>query len=385
MNPRCLGQGLAVTLLLSGCVTMTEDLDGLAPGQKPAIETDEAGLWMLSENYEESVVASGRLETDPALNQYVTDIVCRLSPDLCPDIRVYIVRTPFANATMSANGFMQVWTGLLLRVDNEAQLAYILGHELSHYRLRHIVQSWRDYRNKASFMAYFSLATAAAGVGYVGSIAQLVSLGSVFAFSREHERDADDHGFDLMVKAGYDPAQAPRIWELLEAERKAEDEDEPFIFFATHPRTDERVDTLREKADGLDTQGHKRETDEFLEITRAHRLDWLHDELRIRRYGATEVLLERLLARGEPAGELNFLLGEVYRLRGDDDDGPKAIAAYTEAISTGQEPVETHRSLGLVYWKNGEIANARRSFERYMSDAPEAEDRDMVEVYLNQM
>lgn len=387
MSMRHRGFCLAAAILLTGCTATTGDLESLAPGETPAIDSDEAGLWMLSRNYEDSMIASGRLETDPALNRYVRGVLCRLSPELCPDVRVYIVRLPYFNATMSANGFMQVWTGLLLRVDNEAQLAYILGHELSHYHRRHQIQQWRDIRNKSGFLAYFSLATAAVGAGYVGHISELAALGSVLAYSREHEREADELGFQLMVDAGYEPNEAVRVWESIEAERKAEDDDEPSVFFATHPSTEERVDTLRRYAGatGSGTRPTRRNDGELLELTRAHRSGWLRDELRLRRYGATEVLLQRLLARGEPAGELKFLLGELYRLRSGEDDEQRAIASYRDAIDAGAAPMETHRSLGLVHWKLGDIVAARRSFQRYLSAAPDAADRDMIETYLKRM
>jgi len=50
---------------------------------------------------------------------------------------------------MAPNGMMQVATGLLLRTANEAQLAYVLGHELGHYRRRHSMQRWSDFQAKA--------------------------------------------------------------------------------------------------------------------------------------------------------------------------------------------------------------------------------------------
>ena len=87
---------------------------------------------------------------DLKLHAYVEDIACRLGASHCPDIRVHIVRTPWFNASMAPNGMMQVWSGLLLRADNEAQLAAVLGHEIGHYISRHSVERLRDaYLGKA--------------------------------------------------------------------------------------------------------------------------------------------------------------------------------------------------------------------------------------------
>ena len=81
---------------------------------------------------------------DAQFTAYIQDIACRLGGEHCPDIRVYLMRTPFFNASMAPNGMMQVWTGLLLRVENEAQLAAVLGHEIGHYVARHSVDQLRE-------------------------------------------------------------------------------------------------------------------------------------------------------------------------------------------------------------------------------------------------
>ena len=74
---------------------------------------------------------------------------CRTSPAgsapvIVPTSGSTLVRTPYFNASMAPNGMMQVWSGLLLRVDNEAQLAAVLGHEIGHYLARHSVERLRD-------------------------------------------------------------------------------------------------------------------------------------------------------------------------------------------------------------------------------------------------
>jgi predicted Zn-dependent protease len=67
---------------------------------------------------------------DPALREYVQGIACKLAGEHCPDVRVHLLSTPLFNASMAPNGMMQVWTGLMLRMENEAQPA-ILGHGLA--------------------------------------------------------------------------------------------------------------------------------------------------------------------------------------------------------------------------------------------------------------
>src|SRR3546814_15342811 len=81
------------------------------------------------------------------------------------------MRTPYFNASMAPNGMMKVWSGLLLRVNDEAQLAAILGHEMGHYMQRHTLARMRDMRSKAAIGAFLG------GLGIVGGIAQLTQIG----------------------------------------------------------------------------------------------------------------------------------------------------------------------------------------------------------------
>jgi len=249
----------------------------MQPSQRPDSSSDEAGLWMYMDRIESRLKTSGQVVSDPALNAYVRQIVCKLDSVHCADIRIYIVDTPHFNASMAPNGCMQVWTGLMLRAENEAQLVYVLSHEMAHYLRRHTLQQWRTVRTTSSALAFFSLASAAAGVGFAGSLAQLAALGAIFAYSRDQEREADDIGFKTMAKAGYEPVQASQIWGDLLAEEEAGGKSAKSIFFATHPTTTERIATLRELADKTaKTRGSRTEgREDYLNATKPFRKEWL--------------------------------------------------------------------------------------------------------------
>ena len=379
--------GLAAWLMLScgGCAV--QPVEEIQPGERPSIETDEAGLWMYMDTIEGELKSSGRVVADPALNAYVGNIICRLTPEYCRDIRFYIVRTPHFNATMAPNGFMQIWTGLLLRSQNEAQLAYVLGHEVGHYQRRHSIQRWRDARGKTNFASFFQVLSSAAGVGYAGSIAQLAAYASILSFSRDQEREADDVGIALMTNANYEPTEAARVWETLLAEREASDEPQPSVFLSTHPATRERIDTLEDRAGMLPAAGVDRRVGRqtHQDAIRPFRTSWLRDEFRTRRYAETQVLIQRLLEDGDNVEELRFVEGEFYRLRGEDGDLDRAISAYTAALETGNAPPATHRSLGLAYWRTGRHGEAHASFLAYLRAAPHAGDREMIQTYLERL
>ncbi|HEX2117357.1 MAG TPA: M48 family metallopeptidase, partial [Alphaproteobacteria bacterium] len=215
------GCSACAALALAGCVTDGVKPAPIAPGYKPSAATDEGGLWQIMDKAEAETKRSRFLVRDAELNEYVRDIACRLAGNHCSDLRVYITRTPAFNASMAPNGMMTVWTGLLLRTQNEAQLAAVLGHEIGHYIHRHSLQVYRNARDTADVAAFLSIGLAGAGVGIVGSMVQLAALASIFAFNRDQEREADDVGLKLMTEAGYRPIEASRVWEQLIAEAAA--------------------------------------------------------------------------------------------------------------------------------------------------------------------
>jgi hypothetical protein len=299
---------------------------------------------------------------------------------------------------MAPNGMMLVWTGLLLRMENEAQLAFVLGHETGHYLRRHLWQRFRDASAKSSFLQVLSIAmhfaAAAAGVPLPelgASGAQLgagfATLGSVYAFSRDGEREADEIGFELMVRAGYDPREAPQAWDRLMAEARASGTSRPPLFFATHPPLDERVTTLEQLTDrAAQGAGEGRVArDEYRQHLAPIRRLLLRDEIRRREFAATEVLLRRLVEDGVGLGEVHFFRGEMHRLRSVAGDLAEAVTAYRRALEFPDAPPETHRNLGLLLARTEGRVEAGEALVRYLEQRPDAEDREMIKSQIDEL
>jgi len=365
----------------------TAPVADIQPGAKPDLDTDEAGLWMYMDKAEADLKNSGRIVTDERLTNYIGDIICRLDSHQCEHMRFYIVETPDFNAAMAPNGFMQIWTGLLLRSQNEDQLAYVLGHEIGHYHRRHTLQQWRRTKNTTTGLAVFQLLTAGVGIGVAGDIAYIVGIAGLMAYSRDMEREADDIGFDLMLAAGYDPREAPKIWRNLMEEMEAAGDSMPSIFFASHPTTAERLRTLEEMAQAAvgDSPAAAPKKEPYLDMIAPFRGEWLHDELQKQDFAATQVVLNHLFAENKRPGELYFYQGELYRMRAETDDREKAVEAYQKALTQDGFPPETYRSLGLLYWKSARMDPARDAFENYLAARPDAHDAPMIEAYLKEL
>jgi predicted Zn-dependent protease len=376
------GCSACTALALAGCATDGVKPEPVTPGYKPSAATDEGGLWQEFERVEAEAKRSRFLVRDPDLNAYVRDIACRLASNYCSDMRVYIVRNPYFNATMAPNGMMTVWSGLLLRARNEAQLAAVIGHEIGHYVNRHSVQNWRTARNTSDFAAFLSIGLAGAGAGMVGVMVQYAAMASIFAYRRDQEREADDVGLKLMADAGYKPLEASKVWEQLVAEMAAAERPrERDVVFATHPAPEERIETLKANAAVLTGASDTFEA-RYRDRLRTMRRTLFEDEMRLRQYSQSLKLFELLGSEGRQDAELSYFTGEVYRLRNGDGDAAKAQENYERALAAADAPPEAHRGLGFIHMRGGDQVRADEQFRRYLQLKPDAEDRAIIRSYV---
>jgi beta-barrel assembly-enhancing protease len=347
--------------------------------ERPDLATDEGGLWALMDREETRLRRSSFVVRDAAWREYASALACKLAGTHCADTRVYTVRVPLFNAQMAPNGMMQLWTGLLLRIDNEAQLAGVIGHEIGHYVQRHSLQRLRDMQSKSA------VATLFAPFGLIGLAGQLAMIGGALAFSREHESEADRIGIVLMKQSGHDPREASKVWAHLRAELSAGAGGDPAkrsVFWATHPGIDQRQEQLDRWAEG--TTGFVG-TEEYRARLEPLLWDLLEDELKRAQYDESLVLLDRHCAARPQRGDLRWFRGEARRLRNQDDDAVRALADFEAALALDKAPAQAHRSAGLVHRQQGRQAEALAAFERYLQAAPAAPDAGLVQSYVSEL
>ncbi len=378
---------VSLAIALVGC--SSQPLRTMEPGDRPAEHTDEGGLWDALAESERALQRSPLLVRDEALNRYVNGLVCRYAGEYCKDIRVYIVRRPYFNASMAPNGVMQVWTGALLRAENEAQLGFVLGHEIGHFLGQHSIKQWRrtkDTANALSLLQLIAAGSPSANAGDAFDVALFAAYASLFKYSRDHERESDQHGFERSVALGYDANQGWKLWQALLAEENARDRRKPSSVFATHPATEERLTTLRREAEALAKNGDGTGGAEFNEALRPFLTTWLADEVQRRNYPQTLVLLDRLQSRPDVrnAGMLAYFRGEVFRKRRAPGDDKRAIDAYVAALDLPGYPAETLRDLGYAFRRVQDTESANRAFADYLAARPKADDRALIEHLMQE-
>jgi predicted Zn-dependent protease len=367
---------LLFALLLSACATPR--VDPVSPTAPPADSaSDEAGLIMQMDRYEADLINSAALVRDPALNRYLSELTCRMAGEYCAQIRVYLVRQPYFNAQMAPNGMLIVWTGLLLRVEDEAQLAFVIGHEIGHYVERHSLARWQKLKSTSNLAAALQLL----GGGLVGAAASMGAYSSLYAFGRDQERAADDYGLARLRELGYDDRRAGALWAAVWEEEKVRDRELLSSIFATHPASEERRDRLTLAAQRSDDEAI-RAADAFFAAVATQRSTWLEDEIGRRHYRQTEVLMQRLSALPRDAAEHAYYSAEMYRRRAHPGDSERAIDAYRRAIAQVDAPTAAWRGLGLSLRQLGRVEEARAALREYLERAPQAEDRAVIESWL---
>ena len=364
----------------------------IGPGYR-AVDEDERGMWQQMERVEEEISGSNLLIKDPELTAYLGDLIGHVGGPAAKDMRIYLARIPEFNAAMFPTGFTVVFSGLLLRMRNEAQLAGVVAHESAHFLRKHQLRQWRDIRRKTDIFSFLArgagVAGGAAGI-YAGDLVQLAQLGTILSllkYSRTMEAEADAMGVRLLAEAGYDPMAMSETWEQLIGEldlsakyrRKKRYRD--FSLFSTHPSPESRTADLKISAAEMKLPGRAYDAyrNRYLAALAQIRPTLLDDQVKLNDPGASQYVVNTLAKDGWN-GLLRFYEGEVWRLRNSQKMGDEARAAqgYASAILYADAPPDAWRWHGIMLLKSGRRAEAKAAFARYLQLAPGAPDAALV-------
>ena len=340
-----------------------------------------------------------------------------------PDVRykVRVVADPTLNAFAYPHGSIYIHTGLLARMESEDELATVLGHEMTHVENRHMLRYQRSAHNRevgitvAAVTAAVVLAVAeddALSDGHWGRAAFLDALGNVLVplglelafqasvngYGRGLEIEADEGGFAKLAAAGYDPQQAPKVYQVLLDDRGETRRMEAF-FFGSHPRLSERVENTRRYLSGHPMPAStKRVMPADGEDSFDRRLRWVvRDDARLNIEAGRLKIAEGELARARALmpddPETHFLQGRLWLARAADEEEPadqrqlrrEAEDAFLKSIELDPRRPTPHRELGLLLYDRQQYADACIQLRRYAQLAPEAEDAPHVEDYVQEM
>ena len=233
---------LAGVLALAGCGTLSQ-------------EKEE----QIGHAVQREVRQSHQLMRDRIIVNYVRqmgdDLVAASEPTDF-EIRFYVVEDEDINAFVIPGGAIYVTTGTILAAENAAQLAGVIAHEIGHVTERHFAENYRADRNTGLAVNVVGLAAAVlTGSPLIANSANLASSVAAAAYTtsygREAEREADRRAVEALVRAGYDPSQYIRFFEILQAQHSS-----AFYvpqFLRSHPVEVERMELARSQILEMET------------------------------------------------------------------------------------------------------------------------------------
>ncbi|MCL1634340.1 M48 family metallopeptidase [Luteimonas sp. SX5] len=376
----------ALLLCLTACASQAPLRDN-KPGTTPAAGSDEAELWYAMERAETELQRSPLRVRDPALNQYVRKVACEVAGEYCKDLRVYVMDVPQFNASMAPNGVMLVWTGALLRARDEAEIAFVLGHEAGHFRAQHSLRQWRRIKDTSAALGVFQVLAYGAGAPTTAMLGSLAGYATLFKFTRDQEREADRLGFQAIVAYGYDPRAGVDLWARMKREEDTRRYGKPSAIFSTHPATAERLADITAAAAAVPDPPRERHRNEYRAATRPYLEHWLDAEVARREYAASLLVIGELLkdSPSEDRGVLTFYLGEAHRRRNADGDRAAAGKLYAQAVNMPGAPPAAWREHGFALRDAGSAAAARAAFQNYLTAMPQADDRAFVQREMDKL
>jgi len=366
------GIGLLAALLLAGCAT-TEGVTSFKGAEDTGnLVESEKRLWSEARDHDTTLARSGQVYEHPRAAAYVQGVMDRLYPEFKGRIAVRLFDSTDLNAFAMFNGSVYVNIGILARMENEAQLAALLGHEATHFIEKHNFHTRVSTKNAAAF--------GSTGVPF----SSMAAVSSISGFSRDLEREADNKGYERMIQAGYDPREAAKLFQHMADEVAALKIKAPY-FFSSHPDLSERIENYQRMA-SQHKGGGRVEAEIYNSVMAQIKLDALRKDIGQDRYHSVILVMED---RGKsatypPAGY--YYLGEAYSRRDDKGDDKKAMEAYRKAERQAPKYAPTYMRLGVLAMKAGNKKEARRYFEQYLSVAPKnAPERGYAQQYLQSL
>jgi len=374
----------------------------------------------------------GLVYTDEEAAAYIENIGLKTTPETTPENvkwRFRILRDPELNAFALPNGSIYVHSGLLATIRNEAQLAAVLGHEITHVMNRHGYLENRSFRKKTAAINILAAIGGAAGsVGGIGGAAASTVLragmpgllyATMFGYSRELEHEADMYGLRAMARNNYPPIQMAGMFEQLKSSYEVQLDKEARGLYVDHPRLDDRIAYVRDEVDKLPLTGEPiiKSAEYSREMTGVLRHDVTLEILTGRARTAVGVA-QRLIEINPESSEDAFLQGEAYRALGGRTPRPRpeevtgsaknktrrqlveltpleyeaalratpegkeawhanvklAENAYLRALTLDPQNARAVRGMARLYDEDGRATEAMEGYRKYLRMAPTAMD-----------
>lgn len=375
-RPLFLPMLLATLLFLQACttnpvtgeseITLMSEAQELAIGEQQYLPTQQS--------------QGGELTIDAGLSDYVSEVGQRLAAvsDRELPYEFVVLNSSVPNAWALPGGKIAINRGLLTALENESELAAVLGHEVIHAAARHTAQA--QTRGMLLQGALLASAIGAGNSEYANLIVSGASIGAQLIsqrYSRDAELESDHYGIRYMVRAGYDPRGAVTLQEKFVALSKGRNPSWIEGLFASHPPSNERVRQARMQVESMDLAGldlrvgearYQRELAFMKDAAPAYTLlDEAYQEIRDDDLEQAMSKLDAAMAILPQEAKVNGLRGDILleqrRYR-------EAVDSYSRALEKNAHYFVYFLGRGVAHARLGNREQARADFTRSVDLLP---------------
>jgi len=364
---RTIAVGAAIFLLgVVGCavnpVTGKRELSFISPSEEVSMGVKNYVPYQQQQG--------GRYTVDPDLSRYVAAVGQKLAqvsdrPGL--PYEFVVLNNSVPNAWALPGGKIAVNRGLLTELEDEAQLASVLGHEIVHAAGKHSVQKLQQ----SILLGIGVTATAIISHDheYGGALAAGAGLSAGLLsarYGREQELQSDSVGIDYMVDAGYDPYAAVELQETFVKLSQANAKSNGWLdgLFASHPPSQERVDKNKQKAQQLSGRGQRNRLafqQAIAQIKKDEGAYEKHDSAIKAAHNDnhdTALSLIDEAIKQQPEEALFYTTkGQIFLSKNMDS---RAAKSFAKAVSINPDYYLSHMGLGLIHKKQKRLQQAKR-------------------------
>lgn len=380
-------------------------LSGSISAQKVDIE-DQQNILEWSKAEEKTLAMSGLFYNDLIYDDYVSEIGNKVLKHVPGrekiNFRFHTIRNPFLNAFAMATGAIYVHTGLVARLENEAQLAAVIAHEINHAVEQHPVLGYSHSKSQLAGYQFLSIGASVAialvggrGTGaYIGDqFAQmglvLMTSASMSSYSREMEQESDIHGLQWIVAAGYNPNEVPKVFALFLREYGDQGKMENY-FWGDHPRNETRMKYLNAEIQKKLTARAIPPQFTGDDVYKKRTNTLLKEDARL---NIQESMFHTALAELDTFILRNPLDPEAVYFKGfalhSMTKNPDTLAMGKELLnkSIAMDPTfaKPHRALAAIAEKDTVQAEAIAHYEAYLELEPKAKDRLFIKWKIDQL
>ena len=195
----------------------------------------------MGKQYAQEIERQAKIIDDPVISEYVNRVGQNLvrNSDVKVPVIIKVLDSEDVNAMALPGGFFYVNSGLILKADNESELAGVMSHEIAHIAARHGTR--QATRGNIAQFATIPLIFMGGWTGYgIRQAANILIPMGFLQFSRGFESEADMLGLQYMYKAGYDPTSFVDFFEKIQSLEKKKPGTMAKVF-SSHPPTDSRI------------------------------------------------------------------------------------------------------------------------------------------------